>query len=69
MNYRDVVLKLLKKRGEIIVRKDAILGDFSNAPDPEVAFEKWLKNNYIECETLSGTPNIRLFKKAKGEET
>jgi hypothetical protein len=68
MNYRDVVLKLLKKRGQIIVREDAILGDFSSAPDPAVAFEKWLTNNYIEIERMSGSPNIRLYKRARGSQ-
>ncbi len=62
MNYRDLILKLLKKRKEVVVVEEIMLADFSHSPDPADAFNKWCVQNYIIKTTTSGGRNIVLSK-------
>lgn len=67
MNYRDIVLKLLKKRSELTVVEETMLLDFSHFPDPALAFEQWCKQNYIVKTSISGSKNIILSKSPKDD--
>jgi|WetSurMetagenome_2_1015567.scaffolds.fasta_scaffold295343_3 hypothetical protein len=62
MNYRDIVLKLLKKRNSITIVEGLILADFSNAPNPKAAFEKWCRHCYIEITRVPGDNHVTLTK-------
>jgi hypothetical protein len=62
MNYRDIVLKLLKKRSSITIVEGLILADFNNASDPKAAFEKWCGHSYIEITRVPGDIHVTLTK-------
>jgi propanediol utilization protein len=62
MNYRDVVLKLLKKRKEVVVVEGIMLADFNHHSDPEAAFEQWCQQNYVQKARIPDTRNIILTK-------
>jgi hypothetical protein len=62
MNYRDIVLKLLKKRQSVSIVEDFILSDFSNSEDPRSAFEKWCALYHITVERNAGERTITLSK-------
>jgi hypothetical protein len=62
MNYRDLILKLLKKRKEVVVVKEVMLADFGGSPDPEEAFDKWCRLNYVQKTAIPGSRNISLTK-------
>lgn len=62
MNYRDVVLKLLKKRKEVVVVEGIMLADFNHLTDPEAAFNQWCQQNYVLKSSIPGTRNILLTK-------
>lgn len=63
MNYKDLVLKILKKRGSVVISEPAILAEFSHHEDARAAFEKWMKQCYIEHERVEGSQSLRLYKK------
>lgn len=67
MNYRDVVLKLLRKRDELQVLEDVMLADFSNAEDPLAAFEKWCSQYYIKIIRQPNSRRITLQKIRKSK--
>ena len=62
MNYRDIILKLLRKRPSVSIVEELMLADFSNADDPKAAFEKWCTLNHIHIERTPGQKNIVLAK-------
>ena len=62
MNYRDLVLKLLKKRKEVVVIESLLMAEFEHTEDPETAFEKWCNQNYIIKTRVPGSKNIVLSK-------
>jgi hypothetical protein len=62
MNYRDIILKLLKKRASISVIEDFVLNDFSGSEDPKEAFEKWCVQHHIQIERSPGDRSITLSK-------
>jgi hypothetical protein len=62
MNYRDIILKLLKKRSSINIVEDFVLADFSNSDDPKSAFEKWCTMYHIKIERTPGERTIVLSK-------
>lgn len=62
MNYRDIILKLLKKRPSISVIEDFVLNDFSNTDDPKAAFEKWCAQYHIIIQRSPGDRSITLMK-------
>jgi len=68
MNYRDLVLKLLKKRKEVVVIEALLRAEFAHSDDPEDAFEKWCHQNFIVKTKVSGSKNI-VLSKALSEKT
>jgi hypothetical protein len=62
MNYRDIILKLLKKRPSVSVVEEFALSDFSNTEDPKAAFEKWCSQYHIHIERPPGERTITLTK-------
>jgi hypothetical protein len=62
MTYRDIILKLLKKRPSVSIVEEFALNDFSNAEDPKEAFEKWCSQYHIHIERLPGERTITLSK-------
>jgi hypothetical protein len=69
MNYRDVVLRLLKKRNRVNVVEEIMLADFSTAADPHAAFEKWCTMYYIEIKRTPGIKTIVLEKRPKPDKS
>ena len=68
MNYRDIILKLLRKRQNVSIVEDIVLADFANADDPKAAFEKWCEFNHIHIERNPGERSVILSKIPKKEE-
>lgn len=68
MNYRDLVLKLLKKRKEVVVIESLLMAEFDHNENPEAAFEKWCLQNYIIKTRAPGSKNI-VLSKALSEKT
>jgi hypothetical protein len=62
MNYRDIILKLLRKRPSVSIVEDLVLADFSNSDDPKAAFEKWCSSYHIHIERTPGQRTIVLTK-------
>jgi hypothetical protein len=62
MNYRDIILKLLRKRPSVSIVEDLVLADFSNAEDPKAAFEKWCTTYHIHIDRTPGQRTIVLTK-------
>jgi hypothetical protein len=62
MNYRDIILKLLRKRDSISIIEDLVLADFTNSDDPKAAFEKWCAQYHIKIERSPGERTIVLTK-------
>lgn len=61
MNYRDVIVKLLKTRGSMNVIESALMADFANSPDPEAGFEKWCKLHHIRVEKNDDENSVTLI--------
>ncbi len=60
MNYRDLIVKLLKTRGSMNVIDSALMADFANLPDPDAGFVKWCKLHHIKVEKNSDENSITL---------
>lgn len=61
MNYRDLIVKLLKTRGSMSVIKSALMADFANLPDPDAGFAKWCRLHHIRVEKSSDENSLTLI--------
>ncbi len=65
MSYREIVLKLLKNRGDIICMENHLMNDFKDSENTGENFNDWCELNGIEFlkdDTLSSS-HIRLRKR------
>jgi hypothetical protein len=64
MTYRELILKLLQNREEIICLEDHIMEDFNEKKAPKDSFSNWCNSNKIVYNKIqeSGPAKIRLKK-------
>lgn len=65
MTYRDIVLKLLKTRGDLVCVEQHLLSDFSDNGELGDSFLKWCMMHGIEHQKIEAVdpPKIHLKKK------
>lgn len=65
MTYKDIVLKLLKTRGDITCLEQHLMNDFKESGKNGESFAKWCRENEIEFSKISSEQpaKIRLIKK------
>jgi len=65
MTYREIVLKLLKSRKDIICLEEHLMNDFRSKEKETMEFENWCNSNGIEFAKLNchEPPRIQLKKK------
>ncbi|MBW6478735.1 MAG: hypothetical protein K0B37_04840 [Bacteroidales bacterium] len=64
MTYREIILKLLKNRKDIICLEDHLMSDFKNNNGGE-NFRDWCDNNGIEYSKLIEDDTPKLLLKIK----
>ncbi len=65
MTYREIVLKLLKNRKDIICLEDHLMNDFKNNNGESEDFKDWCNSNGIEYTKLNDDENSRIHLRIK----
>jgi hypothetical protein len=65
MTYKDIVLRLLRSRENLICIENHILNDFRDHENPIHFFKKWCKDNNLEYSHIASEfpPRISLKRK------
>ncbi len=65
MTYKDIVLQLLKTRGDLVCLEQHLLSDFKNNGSTEKDFKKWCETHEIEFSKVPSAEPARLHLKIK----
>lgn len=65
MTYREIILKLLKNRKDIICLEDHLLSDFKNNNSDSEDFREWCDSHGIEYSKLKDDDTPKLHLKIK----
>lgn len=65
MTYRDIVLTLLKTRGDLVCLEKHLLSDFSEGNSTGENFSNWCLTNGIEFEKIKEEEPSKIFLKKK----
>lgn len=49
MTYKDIILKLLKSREDLICIEDHLMNDFRETSTTGISFTDWCEKNQIVC--------------------
>lgn len=52
MTYKDLILKLLKSREDLVCIEDHLMDDFRDSSQAEMSFSEWCAQNQIICKKV-----------------
>ncbi|HSV88206.1 MAG TPA: hypothetical protein VLH61_06145 [Bacteroidales bacterium] len=64
MTYKELILKLLQNREELVCLEDHLMDDFKENKTSGKSFNDWCNTNKIVCKRIqdSGPPRIQIKK-------
>ncbi|MBW6498043.1 MAG: hypothetical protein K0B09_06630 [Bacteroidales bacterium] len=66
MTYKDIILKLLKSREDLICIEDHLMNDFRENGNSNISFSDWCSKNQIVCRRVHEEKPPKLHLKRSG---